>query len=234
MNWAKSLAVPKRIEDAERRLEEVSYGTMNLIALHEINRIVVYSDQLSRKIPKSQAAIAYNLFTLSLLHNEIITLCTLWERGRRDVASLPAIVHLVNDKKVKRKIRKRHEEGFGRNGESYVVNAMANLEKGIDIVREYSNSSDFKVVKRFRDDISHRLLEPIDSEPSTDQVVEPMNYGDERGALAQTINALTLLELGVRGLDPGLQQCHEISRRQANELWGNCEFRIPGRKPLEA
>jgi hypothetical protein len=76
------MTVPDRIKKAKEKTERVVDHLLYLLALHENNAIVVYSDTLSSQIPTSHAPHAFKAFQQGLHLFEIVRLCALWDRAR--------------------------------------------------------------------------------------------------------------------------------------------------------
>ena len=98
----KHMATAERVEAAKQKTERVVDHLFQLIALHENNAIVVYSDTLALQIPRSYAANAFNVFRQGLHRFEIMRLCALWDRAWPDLSreSIPTIVELIADSNV--------------------------------------------------------------------------------------------------------------------------------------
>src|SRR5262245_7022717 len=96
------MATGERVEAAKQKTERVVDHLFQLIALHENNAVVVYSDALALQIPRSYAANAFNVFQQTLYHFEILRLCALWDRAWPDLSreSIPTIVELIADANV--------------------------------------------------------------------------------------------------------------------------------------
>src|SRR5262245_62743469 len=93
----KQMATGERVEAAKGKTDRVVDHLFQLIALHENNAVVVYSDALALQIPRSFAANAFNVFQQSLYRFEIVQLCALWDRAWHDLSreSIPTIVELI-------------------------------------------------------------------------------------------------------------------------------------------
>ena len=96
------MATVGRVEAAKQTTERVVDHLFQLIALHENNAIVVYSDTLALQIPRSYAANAFNVFQQSLYRFEIVRLCALWDRAWPNLSreSIPTVVELIADSNV--------------------------------------------------------------------------------------------------------------------------------------
>jgi hypothetical protein len=69
----------ERLSAAKHRTRKLIDHIFSLFMMHEANAIVTYSDCLSRQIPRSFAAHAFNQFQTSMHLFEIIRLCALWD-----------------------------------------------------------------------------------------------------------------------------------------------------------
>src|SRR5262245_18587585 len=96
------MATVERVEAAKQKTERLVDHLFQLIALHENNAVVVYSDALALQIPRSYAANAFNVLQQSLYRFEIGRLCALWDRAWPDLSreSVPTIVELIADSNV--------------------------------------------------------------------------------------------------------------------------------------
>src|SRR5262249_49641021 len=99
-----SMATADRVSLAKTRTEKVVEHFRHLITVHETNRIVLFSDILSRQIPASRAANAFNIFRDSLYRFEIVRLCTLWDGPGSDRESIPTVFALLDCRRVRRMI----------------------------------------------------------------------------------------------------------------------------------
>ena len=101
-----NLTDQKRTELAKVKLENLVGHFVYLIALHEINAIVVYSKKLSEQIPRSYAANAFNLFREAMHQIEIVRLCALWDKPDPD--------NLLREPYTLSELRELHEAILGR------------------------------------------------------------------------------------------------------------------------
>jgi hypothetical protein len=69
----------ERVQMAKEKTKRVLDHLLYLLELHENNAIVLYSPTLSRQIPTSRAANAFNVFQQGLHQIEIVRLCALWD-----------------------------------------------------------------------------------------------------------------------------------------------------------
>jgi hypothetical protein len=71
------ITAAERIQAAKEKTERVLEHLLYLLAVHENNAIIVYSDTLSSQIPYSHAANAFDVFQRGLHQFEIVRLCAL-------------------------------------------------------------------------------------------------------------------------------------------------------------
>jgi hypothetical protein len=72
-----------RIRLAKEKTSRVVDHLHYLLELHENNAIVLYSSTLSKRIPTSFAANAFNVFQQGMHQIEIVRLCALWDLAGR-------------------------------------------------------------------------------------------------------------------------------------------------------
>jgi hypothetical protein len=94
------LSVPTRAKMAKEKIERVVDHLHYLLALHENNKIVLYSTTLSSQIPTSYAANAFNVFQRGLYQFEILRLCALWDGAEMDKENIPTIIELIDHDQV--------------------------------------------------------------------------------------------------------------------------------------
>jgi AbiU2 len=156
-----------RVQAAKVKTERVVDHLLYLLALHESNAIIVYSDTLSSQIRRSLAANAFNVFQGGLHQFEIVRLCALWDRAGPDRESIPTIIELIDlpdsieslaqetlahwsgiggdimdssDEMTKEALQ-RSNEAFG---QAEAQKARDGLRKAIDDVRTILNSATLK------------------------------------------------------------------------------------------
>src|SRR4051812_45025190 len=101
---ASHLSPADRFTTAKQRTEELVNHMMTLIALHESNQYVLKNDVLSSQIPRSYAANAFNTFRFSMAGFEVVRLCAFWEEPDLADASIPNVIDLVDDPRVRAEI----------------------------------------------------------------------------------------------------------------------------------
>src|SRR5450755_1080908 len=89
--------IPSRIQAAKNKTERVVEHLLYLVALHESNAIIVYSEKLSSQIPKSYAANAFEVFRSGIHQFEIVRLCALWDSAAEEKENIPTIIELIDN-----------------------------------------------------------------------------------------------------------------------------------------
>lgn len=92
-----------RITLAKERTGTLVDNAATLIALFEANEVIVFSDMLSKQIPHSHTAVAFNIFQESSFMYEVIRLCTFWDSRTQidvDIQSIPTVIQLVDSQSI--------------------------------------------------------------------------------------------------------------------------------------
>src|ERR1700676_387387 len=92
--------VSKRIAEAKRLTERLVDHAHYLLDIRENNAIVIYSDTLSKQIPRSYAANAFNVFREAMHQIEIVRLSALWDQAHIDNETIQSVIELIDDKDV--------------------------------------------------------------------------------------------------------------------------------------
>jgi hypothetical protein len=90
----------ERIDEAKRLTARVVDHLQYLLDIHENNAIVLYSDTLSKQIPESYAANAFNVFREAMHQIELVRICALWDAPVTGRESIPTVIELIADEKV--------------------------------------------------------------------------------------------------------------------------------------
>jgi hypothetical protein len=95
-----NLSNAQRIELAKAKMEKVLDHFLYLLELHENNVIVVYSPTLSSQIPTSHAANSFNVFQRGMHQFEIVRLCALWDKPRREKENILTVIELIDNDSI--------------------------------------------------------------------------------------------------------------------------------------
>jgi hypothetical protein len=90
-----------RIAEAKRLTTCVVDHLQYLLDIQENNAIVLYSDTLSKQIPKSIAANAFNVVREAMHQIEIVRVCALWDSALTiERESIQTVIELIDDPKA--------------------------------------------------------------------------------------------------------------------------------------
>ena len=239
-----------RIEAAKVKTERVVDHLLYLLALHENNAIIVYSDTLSSQVTRSLAANAFNVFQGGLHQFEIVRLCALWDRAGADRESIPTIIELIKPPDVIETLAQetlRHWSGIGGNimgqPEDSELSASADaalrranekfgqqeaqitrdeLRNAIADVCTILDSRKLKSIMNLRHKhLAHSLIETSLEKAGP---VAAMKYGDERDVLFESVPIVEALHRGISGKSFSFENSQGIARDHAEALWKCCTF----------
>lgn len=102
----------KRLElaqDKTRRL--LDFAISNMVS-YANSQHLVYSDTISKQIPKSYAANAFKALQHDLMQFQVIKVCRVWENLDLDGYNFKTIEYLIDDLAVKRLIYELHIQNY--------------------------------------------------------------------------------------------------------------------------
>jgi hypothetical protein len=247
----KKMSVPERARVAKEKTRRVVDHLHYLLELHENNAIVLYTPTLSKQIPKSFAANAFNVFQQGMHQFEIVRLCALWDRAEPEKENIPTIIELIDLPDVIEALaqetasnwqgiggevlnpspdpkQRALEEAFQRFdqqfGQQQAQKARDELRKAIDNSRAIIGSAKHASIMNIRDKhLAHSLSETRREKKGP---LPPMKYGDERDMLDATLPIVEALYCWVNGTSLSFQDSREIDRKNARALWEACTFTI--------
>jgi AbiU2 len=246
------MTTSERVQAARAKAERVVDHLLYLLALHENNAIIVYSDTLVSQIPRSYAASAFNVFQEVMYHFEIVRLCALWDRAWPDLSreSIPTVLALIDNANVVEALVEETRaswtgvspvdpseepdtdaavrELLGRLSEQRAqeeaTKARDGLKNSIAKGRNIETSALLAHVRNLRDKhLAHSVTKTSHQERRT---VLPVKYGDERKLLVESVSLVEALRLWVNGKGLSFDKSREIARRNAEALWKHCTFDI--------
>ena len=243
-----------RIRDAQSVTPRVVDHAHYLLDIHENNAIVLFSDVLSKQIPKSFAANAFNSFREAMHQIEIVRLCALWDAANLDRESIPTIIELIDNDDVNAALaeeeRSRHEvpaaplddnqfeNAETKNlvakaiekqqqefGEKRAKQAMNELKATIKQARALRTSDRLNSLRNLRDKhLAHYLVDCRAEKAGVP--IEPAKYGDERQVLEESLAIIQTLYCWVNGIGISFEQSRTFDRQCAEALWSACKFSI--------
>jgi hypothetical protein len=216
----------KRIAEAKRLTERVVDHAQYLLDIHENNAVVLYSDTLSKQIPKSYAANAFNVFREAMHQIEVIRICALWDQAGIDSESILTVVELIDDQKVIDALADQARTGHPEQvGKQRAARAASALKKAIREARETRKCQQLKSIRNLRNKhVGHYLTQT--REERTSGPIQHMRHGDEAPVLEATISIVEALNSWVNDVSLPLKEAQAIDRKCAEALWKACTFKI--------
>ncbi len=212
------LLARENLSDSEN--EGAVPALLDHIRAHENTRWLVYSSIMTEQIPRSYAAHAYFELQKSVLHYEIMRLCTFWDPVDLDSRSIPTIAALADCSGVSECVYCDHlshyqsvEHGIAK---KLGTKARRDLRTGIRGSHEIEGSDVLRHVRNFRDKLAHQLEK---TRREKNSAVPLPRYGDERKLLGKTITTVNRLYLSLSGTGFDWDSAKKMHKRNAEALW---------------
>ncbi len=246
----------KRITEAKRLTERLVDHAQYLLDLCENNAIILYSDLLSKQIPRSYAANAFNVFREALHQIELVRLSALWDHAHIDNEAIPTVIELIDNEEVisalveaARAQYARSPEPIDKNepaeereivarmmkklneqrGEEQAKNAMDGLRKAIADSRAMRQSEKLKSIRNLRNKhVAHYLTQTRAEKDG--EIIAPMKVGDEKSVIETSLSIIELFYCWVNSISISFEASRKIDKKCAEELWNGCTFTI--KKPV--
>ena len=221
MTKAKTATLPPtdRLQRARGMTSVLVDHVIELLAMHEANAVVLYSDALSAQIPRSYAANAFRRFQTSMAGFEVIRICACWQVPDLNDACIPNILSLVQDAAVRAAITADVEAG----SQLAIRTTMA---KHVDdaVRRAVAVQADprFKALLNHRNRYLAFNLQRTRLEERT--TVDRMKHGDEAWLLEETRLVANHLHHGLNRAAFDWEGARNMSRRNAHYFWCGCHF----------
>jgi len=227
-----ALSPADRLVLAKQRTNELVDHMISLIAMHESNLIIMKTDVLSRQIPSSYAAHAFNNFRFSMAGFEVVRLCAFWEPPDPQDVSIPNVLNLFDDPQVRSEIRLAvtkseyrsniDEDVFASISEEMSQEIDARIDNTLAKARAVESSPRLKSVRNFRHKfLAHNLKKTRAEEAGP---VAPMKNDDVDWLFGETEAIVDGLHHGLNRTGFDWSGSHEISKRQAESLWHGTKF----------
>jgi hypothetical protein len=251
LKWPANLTVEERIGEAQAKTRLVVSHSLEILALHENNAIIVYSSKLASQIPKSMAANAFNIFQQSMHRYEIVRICSLWDSADAAKENIPTVIQLINDASVIDRLGAEMEKYWGGYGgtilnpsddpelaeierEAYVASEKAfgrkqgakvrqRLRRAISLCEKTAKSPKVNALHNLRDKKLAHLLAYTRREKHGP--VDPVKYGYETELLKRSLQIIEALYFGVCGTSLDFDNSRRIDKKYAKALWGACSFK---------
>jgi hypothetical protein len=215
----------KRISEAKRLTACVVDHLQYLLDIHENNAIVLYSDTLSKQIPKSYAANAFNVFREAMHQIEIVRVCALWDNPTLERESICTVIELIDDPKVLEALadqaRGQHPKPIG---DQRAERAVSGLKNAIQKARALWKSDRLKSIRKLRDTHVAQFFTVRVEETENDSA--SMKHGDEGPVIDSSIEIVEALNSYVNDVSLPFSEARAIDRKCATALWGKCAFNI--------
>src|SRR5262249_52845804 len=236
------MTTAERIQAAKEKTERVVDHLLYLLALHENNAIIVYSDTLSSQIRYLHAANAFNVFRAGLHQFEIVRLCALWDGAAGNAENIPTIIELIDLPEIIEALAQEtlgHYSGIGASedaalsalneefGQQRAQKARKEVRKPSADVRAILSSQRLSSIKNLRHKHLAHSLTKTGLEKKAG-LVPPMKYGDEREILFASLPIVEALHRWVNGKSFSFEKSQEIDRNNAEALWKRCTFDVQG------
>lgn len=246
------LSASERVSLAKERMNRIVDHMVHLINIRQSNEVILYSDTLSKQIPRSYGANAFNVFRDVSFRYEIVRLCAMWDKASLDRESLPTVGLLVNDREVRRILScEAYSARAGILPRDLTPDPDPEMQEAIDrSIADYTERSarrearkTLRGLRRFVRDVEEIMsLESLDSlrahrdthmahSLATAEVnVERMNrakYGQERIIFDRTLEIVHAGQIWINGSDFQFDESVRMALRNAKLLWENCSFNVP-------
>jgi len=239
----------KKLELAEEKIRIISHLIFEIIHLNENNRIVCYSDALSKQIPPSFAGHSFQLFQSTMLNYEILRLCALWDKPKDNSNSIMTVIDNVDDDRVLDLIYGRVREWFvprdkvefigpikkddftkscphlkTSRGNLDAIEAADEIASAIKNAREVFASDELHAMRIQRDKRMAHSLSDLTKERTRPVVLK---YGFEKEILEKTIPIIETLYLWITGTQFEIgKDSRKVARMYAEDLWHSCSFTV--------
>jgi hypothetical protein len=231
------LTTAQRIKAAKVKTERVVDDLLYLLALHENNAIIAYSDTLSSQVRYAHAADAFNVFRAGLFGFEIVRLYALWDPAKDDKKnkknfpteeSIPTIIELIALDDAIEAFAQQTRKQWPAADDYKFANKQA--QRARDELRK--TIADVRASKRFitstrnlRNKHLAHSLSRTKHEKKTKRIPR-MKYGYERKILLKSLPIVETLHRWINGKSFCFAKSQENARKNAEALWTRCTFDI--------
>jgi len=240
----------ERIELAKAKMEKVIDHFLYVLELHANNKFIIYSPILSRQIPTSYAANAFNVFQRGMHQIEIVRLCALWDSEDLQKENIPTVVELIDDTAIiqaladetrahwvkqpiniinpsRDRVLATIEQEAAKDsniqfGNEQAATAKTELVQAITNARAVQSSNILKAVMNLRDKhLAHSLTATRREKHGP---VRPMRYGDETALIMKSTPIIEHLFCWVNGKSFSIADSERIDDKNAAALWKGIKF----------
>ena len=255
-DWVESLDTENRTKIAKDKSKKLVGHLQHVIALHESNKILVYSDVISKQIKRSYAANTFKLLIDSQLKYEILKLTSLWDSPEKNRESIPTVAALIDNDEVRKHLRQEMESHW-LNMESRILftEEQENSEELQQIILEMSRDSNSQFGKqqgekvlnwlsnsvkisnrvqnhsKFKAMVDFRnqyLAHNLDVTTSIKSNNVRLKHADQKRLMRISIKVIEILYLGVCGVSFDVTGSKHISRKNARLFWEGVNINVLG------
>ncbi len=250
----RKMAAPDRVSCAKKHIVALTSYILETLELHENNKIIFYSDTLSKQIPQSFAANAFMTMQHAMYRAELVSLCSIWGKPDVEDATIPTVVALIDHPEVidiicretyfswgadlteldPEEIKLIPEEDMPLNrhyseivyGIEKAVATRKQLLECISKTMDERKSKEHDSILNFRHkNIAHRLTQ---TRLEKTKPIQNLKYGQEKPLLNSSIKIIQDLYLCICNSDFNInEECRVMFANAAEELWNSCTFNIP-------
>ena len=181
-----------------RRLNGLRDILLEIISLHEINKIFVYSDTISSQLGASYAAHAFTQMQQSLHSYEILKLAKLWDPAADDRVGIPSLNKMVFASDA-------YDLDWKNKMNGWVLSVQQNPK--------------FQSIKEYRaNNIAHKL----DLKPKA----HPLKYGDENLLLDESIEIFSEFYAVLNDTEFAWDRFQAFARMNAEAFLHGCKIEV--------
>jgi hypothetical protein len=224
--WPENLSTHERIAQAQDIIDKLIDHVQEIIALHESNRILVYSGKLSDQIPSSFAAHTFNALQRSQHLYEIVRLLALWDKPSKDRYSIPTVIALLDSDDVCQALIKKTRELWPAEvhfGDERAELTRKRLMVAKRIVSKVEMSEHHPALRRFRDDHVAHNLNLVRTPPKPHRLPKS---GDERWLLKRSLWVVECLNRSIDDSSFDWDGSIKISCKNAVAFWHGVTIKV--------
>jgi hypothetical protein len=232
MSWLTSLSPLERLERAKEKTSRLIDHISEVIRLNESNRMLVYSNAVSKQIPVSYAAHAFNELSRAQHFFEIARLCALWDPADEHRDSIPTVFGLLAEPSIPSIVKQQIRDSWGEDARGFAqgqADAIAKRFERAERLYDYVVMSNrLKGLRNFRHKfIAHALT--VTNAEAKGAVIAVPKYGQEGRLLRTSTHLVQTLYLALANTDFAFDMTVTQARRNAAEFWSGVQFSLPRR-----
>lgn len=253
--WPEMLSPEGRIAEAKEKTVKIVDHLLHVIAVHESNKALLFSDTLAKQVPPSHAAHTFNLLCDNQYRYELVRLCALWDSSSPDRESIPTIAALVDCDAVRTMLAHEAESHWVRipmrvmpadensdDETQRLVESMARESSAAFGAKQAQNAlrwlkSAGKMSIRVRecdrylalvDSRDRHIAHNLSSAAGKKAPLKTVKYGDDNWLLALSIRIIDRLYLGVCGASFDWNGSQKIAEKRALNFWHGISLKVLG------